>query len=111
MAADEGGGSGLQKVFFQGSISEAIGKAKIENKQVVVYVGSENAESKEMEAVTWPAVADSLKGMLILRLQEGSPDAASFGAFCKIDRAPTVAVIGERHKQNFYKQITVKKII
>ncbi|GAQ78899.1 UBX domain-containing protein [Klebsormidium nitens] len=94
MAASEGGGSDMQQVFYQGSITEAIGKAKVENKQVVVYVGSENAESKEMEAVTWPAIADSLKGMLILRLQEGSPDAANFSAFCKINKAPTVAVIG-----------------
>jgi hypothetical protein len=85
------------RTFFSGSVSEAIAKAKLENKQLVIFLSGDDEESRRMELMIWPeaAAAGSLKSMLIYRMQEGSSDAAHFNAFCKINRAPTVAVIGK----------------
>ncbi|KAG0599137.1 hypothetical protein M758_12G130700 [Ceratodon purpureus] len=88
---------GGEEVFFRGSISEAIVRAQGSDLVLIVFVSGENEESVSMELTTFrdAAVLDEVKKeSLILRLQEGSTDAAYFQAIFPVRRVPTITFLG-----------------
>lgn len=72
-------------IFFKGSTSEAIARAQQDDLVLIVFVAGDDEESVSMELTTFhdSAVLDEVKQhSLILRLQEGTIDAAYFQAIC-----------------------------
>lgn len=84
-------------IFFKGSTSEAIARAQQDDLVLIVFVAGDDEESVSMELTTFhdSAVLDEVKQhSLILRLQEGTIDAAYFQAIFPLSRVPTITFLG-----------------
>ncbi|XP_059296023.1 plant UBX domain-containing protein 11 isoform X1 [Lycium ferocissimum] len=87
----------LSSLVFNGSIIEAITKAKQQKKLFVVFVSGDNMESNQLETSTWldPRVADSVsKYCILLHILEGSIDARNFSALYPQKAVPCITAIG-----------------
>jgi len=82
--------------FFEGTVLEAVQKAKISNMLIVVALHSENAECQKMDKETWGnADVNSLltRNCVALKLQWSSADAKNFYSIYPVLTTPTIYFI------------------
>ncbi|KAK1379260.1 Ubiquitin supergroup [Heracleum sosnowskyi] len=87
----------LSSLTFRGSVTEAISEAKRQRKLFLVYISGDNPESSNLEKSTWMdlSLAEVLsKYCILLRISEGSADAANLSAIYPQKSPPCITVIG-----------------